>query len=136
MTYIRKIAFITTIAAMAFAASVPSAFANSKTSAVNGAAGPLNNFTNNSNTATGHIPNTNSRYYSPNASSQANFFYKIGVRNYERGNFEKAEKAFQGVLRTKGLDAEAYYYLTVISQKQGRQDDAVKYAKAFYGLNK
>ena len=32
-------------------------------------------------------------------STTATYFYRKGVRNFERGNIEKAEKAFEAVLR-------------------------------------
>jgi len=58
-----------------------------------------------------------SKDYVSSASSTANYFYKLGMKHYEKGNLDKAEKAFQAVLRADGLDLEATHFLALIGVK-------------------
>ena len=53
-----------------------------------------------------------------NGSKTASHYYRVGVSQYEKGNFGKAEYAFKAVLRADGLDKEAIKYLSLIEQKQ------------------
>ncbi len=69
-----------------------------------------------------------------NASDTASFYYKTGVRHFEKGSLDKAEYAFKAVLRANGLNSEANYYLARINQKQGDEARAFEYAKAYQGL--
>ena len=71
-----------------------------------------------------------------NGSSTASRYYRVGVRQFEKGNLEKAEKAFKAVLRARGLNKQALYYLTQISAKQGDEAKLLKYNQAYHALNK
>ena len=64
-------------------------------------------------------------------STTATYFYRKGVRNFERGNIEKAEKAFEAVLRTNGLDRQAYLYLAKINAQKGDLNKTQKYTEAY-----
>jgi len=63
-------------------------------------------------------------------------YYNIGVKQFERNNLDKAEKAFKSVLRMRleALDKEAYGFLALINEKQGDIPQAEKYAEAYYAL--
>lgn len=76
----------------------------------------------------GGSPNT--RYL--DGSSTATFFYRKGVRNFERGNMAKAEKAFEAVLRTNGLDRLAYFYLAKINAQKNDFNSTRKYIEAYH----
>ena len=65
-------------------------------------------------------------------STTATYFYRKGVRNFERGNIEKAEKAFEAVLRTNGLDRQAYLYLAKINAQKGDLNKTQKYTEAYH----
>ena len=68
----------------------------------------------------------------------ATFFYKKGVKSFEKGNLEKAEQHFKAVIRadgSKGLNKNTYHYLANINHKQGDVVAAKKYAEAYYNLN-
>ena len=67
-----------------------------------------------------------------NGSTTATYFYRKGVRNFERGNIEKAEKAFEAVLRTNGLDRQAYLYLAKINAQKGDLNKTQKYTEAYH----
>jgi len=66
-------------------------------------------------------------------SDTASYFFKVGVYNYERGNLEKAEKAFEAVIRTHELTQQSYYYLARIGAKQDDEAKTLKYVKAYHG---
>jgi len=80
----------------------------------------------------------NGRIVKPNsfseASETASYFFKIGVKNYEKGNLDKAEKSFEAVLRTKDLVQQSNYYLARINAKQGEDENVLKYVKAYHGI--
>ena len=66
-------------------------------------------------------------------SETANRLYRRGVKNFEKGNFEKSEYAFKGALRARGsknLDQLSLHYLTIIAHKQGDMFKAESYASA------
>lgn len=68
----------------------------------------------------------------------ATFFYKKGVKNFEKGNLEKADQHFKAALRadgSRGLDKATYHYLTNIKHTQGDELQSEKYAKAYFDLN-
>ena len=69
-------------------------------------------------------------------SETASHYFRVGVNQYERGNFDKAERAFESVLRSNGLDKQAYYYLTLIIDKQGDASKMAQYAEAFHALER
>ena len=124
-------------AAVPVLAIASTAFANSgnitKTSAANGAA-PPNIFINHTNSATSHVP-----VHLLGSSETATFFYKKGVKHFEKGNLEKSESAFEAVLRTHGsqsMDKLTLHYLTLINDKQGDEINTKKYAQAYFELTK
>jgi len=78
---------------------------------------------------------SDSRRNLPNASETASFYYRVGVKHFKKADFKESERAFQAVLRAKGLNQEAYRYLSMINQKQGNKEAALKYAKAYHGIN-
>ena len=61
-------------------------------------------------------------------SSTASHYYRVGVRQFEKGNFDKAEDAFNAVLRANGLNQQAHYYLAKINMEQGDKESATKHA--------
>ena len=61
-------------------------------------------------------------------SSTASHYYRVGVRQFEKGNFDKAEYAFNAVLRANGLNQQAHYYLAKINMEQGDKESARKHA--------
>jgi len=63
-------------------------------------------------------------------------YYKIGIKQFEKNNLDKAEKAFKSVLRMRleALDKEAYGFLAIINEKQGDIPQAEKYAEAYFAL--
>ena len=62
------------------------------------------------------------------SSSTASHYYRVGVRQFEKGNFDKAEYAFNAVLRANGLNQQAHYYLAKINMEQGDKESAIKHA--------
>ena len=71
------------------------------------------------------------------SSTTASFFYKKGTRNFDRGNLDKAEKAFRASLRANGsigLDARALLHLIYINQQQGDGLSSEKYKQAYLQL--
>ena len=64
-------------------------------------------------------------------SSTASHYYRVGVRQFEKGNFDKAEYAFNAVLRANGLNQQAHYYLVKINMEQGDKESATKHALKF-----
>ena len=71
------------------------------------------------------------------SSSTASFFYSKGVKNFERGNLDKAEQAFKAVLRAKGskrMDALTLRYLIHINQQQDDKFASNGYKQAYLKL--
>ena len=64
-------------------------------------------------------------------SETASFFFRKGVKAFERDELDKAEQAFRASLRANGLDAPSLHYLVIINDRQGDRDDALHYAKAY-----
>lgn len=123
------------IAAIPILTLTPAAYANSnnltKTSVVNGTS-PPNIFINHTNFTTGHVP-----VQILGSSETATFYYKKGVKHFEKGNLEKSESAFRGALRAHGskpMDGLTLHYLTLISDKQGDEVKKKKYAQAYFDL--
>jgi len=56
--------------------------------------------------------------------------YRVGVRQFEKGNLDKAENAFNAVLLANGLNQQAHYYLAKINVEQGDKETAAKHALA------
>ena len=80
----------------------------------------------------GNFNPTSPNRFNPNrslygASETATFYYKVGVKQFEKGNLDKAERAFNSVLRADGLNKQAYHYLALINLKQGNKEAAQKY---------
>lgn len=74
-----------------------------------------------------------------NSSETATFFYKKGLKHFEKGNLEKSEYAFRAVLRADGskeMNRVTLSYLTLISEKQGNLAAKEKYAQAYSELDK
>ena len=124
-----------TIATASVLALAPAAYANSnnltKTSVVNGTS-PPNIFINHTNPNTGHVP-----VEILGSSETATFYYKKGVKHFEKGNLEKSESAFEASLRahgSKSMDGLTLHYLTLISDKQGDEVQKQKYAQAYFDL--
>jgi len=67
-------------------------------------------------------------------SETASHYYRVGVSQYEKGNLENAERAFQSVLRANGLNKQAYYYLARIGEKQGDAEKMAINAREFHNL--
>lgn len=67
-------------------------------------------------------------------SSTSSYYFKVGVKNFERNNLDKAEKAFEAVLRTNDLKKQAYYYLAQINAKQNEQENVEKYIMAYHNV--
>lgn len=73
------------------------------------------------------------------SSRTATFFFKKGVKNFEKGKLEKADQHFRAVLRadgSKGLDKATLHYLANINHKQGNEAKAKEYAQAYYKINR
>lgn len=68
----------------------------------------------------------------PNASSTAAFYYNQGVKAFEAGKYDKAERDFKATLRADGLDKQAMWYLAKIKEQQGAMDEARRYALAVH----
>jgi len=67
-----------------------------------------------------------------NGSDTASHYFKVGVNQYKKGNLEKAEQAFEAVLRAKGLNKQAHYYLAKINIDQGQKTVAAEHAKKMH----
>jgi Tfp pilus assembly protein PilF len=126
-------------------AFAPAAFANSSNAT---------NATNTTNAFLGHTPNKGSeiqhlRLFDVSALPQrgerylgstrtATLYFKKGVKNFEKGDLEKASQHFRAALRadgSKGLDKATYHYLVNIAHKQGDQVKTQEYAQAYSLLN-
>lgn len=89
-------------------------------------------------TSTGLNPAYNSmdiprpdRSYMTGVSDTSAFYYKVGVKRFERGDFAKAEIAFNAVLRAKGSKKNAHHYLALIHEKKGDLAAAARHAQAY-----
>jgi len=71
-----------------------------------------------------------SRLRFPNASETASHYFRVGVKNFNKGNLKRAEEAFNAVLRADGLDYPAHYYLAKIKLAQGDRETAAEHALA------
>jgi len=81
------------------------------------------------------LPHRGERYLG--STRTATFYYKKGVKNFEKGNLEKADQHFRAVLRangSRGLNKATYHYLTNIKHKQGDQVQAKTYAEAYCNI--
>ena len=102
--------------------------------AYSGASHSYSGYTNNNVAADNRYRGTVSgSYHRPNriildGSSTASHYYRVGVRQFEKGNFDKAEYAFNAVLRANGLNQQAHYYLAKINMEQGDKESATKHA--------
>ena len=83
----------------------------------------------NSNFSSNHY---NNRKRILGASDTASFYYRVGLKHYNNGNLDKAEKAFVSALLADGLDKQALFYLVHISEKQGDKFKMEKYVKSFH----
>ena len=71
------------------------------------------------------------------SSSTASFFYRKGVKSFDRGNLDKADQAFRAALRANGstaLDALTLRYLIHINQQQGDKFASKRYKQAYFKL--
>lgn len=71
------------------------------------------------------------------SSRTATLYYKKGVKNFEKGNLEKAEQHFRASLRahgSKGLDKATLHYLVNVSHQLGDTTKAKAYAQDYYNL--
>jgi len=142
MTLMRKMTILTIVGLMAGLSYAPNSIAKSASySSTNGLSysslsvrstssirGPLNTSYGNE---FGNI-HTKSRIL--NGSSTASHYYRVGVKEFEKENLDKAENAFNAVLRADGLDKEALLYLTKIKKKQGNTAQAKEYALAYHSI--
>jgi hypothetical protein len=64
-------------------------------------------------------------------SDTANFFYRVGVSKFEKGELAEAERAFKAVLRASGSKKEAHHYLALISHHKGDEPGVVKHVAAY-----
>ena len=74
----------------------------------------------------------------PGSSKTASSFYRKGVKQFDKGNLEKAERAFEASLRAHGsktMDQMTLHYLTNLNHKQGDTLAAKQYAEAYFALN-
>lgn len=109
-------------------ACAPAAFANSA-AATHFSTKSLNS---NSSSITHTVPRgvtVSDRYIK--GSDTANYYYKVGVSKFEKGNLDAAERAFKAVLRAHGSRKEAHHYLALIRGKKGDMDGAAKHVQAY-----
>jgi hypothetical protein len=81
------------------------------------------------------LPHRGERYLG--SSRTATLYFKKGVKNFEKGNLDKAARHFKAVLRadgSRGLNKATYHYLTNITHKQGDEAQAKSYAQAYYNI--
>jgi len=64
------------------------------------------------------------------------FYYKVGVTQFEKGNLNKAERAFKAVLRSRGPKKEAYLYLAKIAEAKGDIPNAQKHAALYHEVKR
>ena len=79
----------------------------------------------------------NSFYNVLDGSETASRYFRKGLKNFEKGNLEKSEYAFRGVLRAQGsknLYGLSFYYLAQISERQGDEVQQKKYEEAYYAF--
>jgi len=67
-------------------------------------------------------------------SSTSSYYLKIGIKRYEKGKLDKAEKAFETVLRTNDLKKLSYLYLAHINAQQGDRELELKYTQAYHSI--
>lgn len=135
MSYFRKSVIITAIASLATLASTSVSSANP----YYGGSSPGFSSSGYSSSSLGvnQTPAQQSRLNAiqgSNVKGTASHYFRVGQAEFEKGNFEKAEYAFNAVLRAQGLNKQANYYLAKIGQAQGDEAKARKYALAFHGL--
>jgi len=142
MSYIRKttilasISILTTLAAATSSSANPAYHDQSYGTSFSGISSSLKSISGVVDIGTHNsFLNSTVRYILPNASETASFYYRVGVKHFKKADFKESERAFQAVLRAKGLNQEAYRYLSMINQKQGNKEAALKYAKAYHGIN-
>ena len=61
------------------------------------------------------------------------------MRNFDKGNLEKAESAFRATLRADGsdrMDRLTFHYLTLINHQLGNKNKVNQYAEAYFKLDK
>ena len=130
------------IAATSLLAMTPAAYANS-IGGGGGAFGPFGGtstagFANNSLVGgTGGNVGSSANYVVLGGSETASRYFRKGVKSFEKGDLEKSEYAFKGVLRAHGsrsMDGLTLHYLTLISDQQGDEVQKKKYAQAYYKL--
>ena len=79
-----------------------------------------------------HTPAPNGIFL--DGSITATQFYKAGLNRYKKGKFDKAEESFKAVLRARGLNKQALFYLAKIKQEQGEIEKANEYTQAYYAI--
>ena len=75
-----------------------------------------------------NIPSRNR--FARGVSDTAAHYYLVGVKEFEKGNLDRAEECFNAVLLANGLDGHAHYYLEKINVEQGDKHAANKHALA------
>jgi len=68
------------------------------------------------------------RFRLPGGSDTASHYFRVGVKQFEKGNLDRAEEAFNAVLLANGLNQQAHYYLAKINIEQGDKEAAAKHA--------
>lgn len=71
-------------------------------------------------------------------SATASRYFRQGVKNFEKGNLEKSEYAFEASLRAHGskiMDGLTFKYLTLINDQQGDEIKKEKYEQALLDLS-
>lgn len=69
------------------------------------------------------------------ASETASYYYITGIRQFEKENYDRAERAFKAVLRADGLNKAALHYLVAVSVKKGDTEQAKVYAERWAELH-
>ena len=72
--------------------------------------------------------------YIGGASSTASFYYFVGVKAFEKNDFNKAERAFNSSLLANGLNKESLLYLVKIAEAKGEMEKAGSYALKYHQL--
>ena len=128
MIPIKKFTIVAMVSTLAFIASTPQTQANtSKTGAVY--SGSQNSYT----LSGRHTPAPNGTFL--DGSITATQYYKAGLNRYNKGKLRKAEESFKAVLRARGLNKQALFYLAKIKQKQGDIEKANEYTRAYDSIN-
>jgi len=73
----------------------------------------------------------------PSLTDKAKRYFRVGVRNFKKENWEEAKVAFEAFLRSSDniLRKDAYYYLANIHSKLGDERQSLYYVKAYHGFN-